>query len=152
MFNLCLYFEVPPHHPLHCEQVLQHSNSGSSRPDEWILMRVRFPGSQTGHICLRFHLAIDDQEDARAGSGQITRVRASPRTSHRFGHLRSSSDISGHLGDNFTHRNIIGKKSKNTKPSITIKETMMTDKDSWAMVRRPQVTFLIYSPGISLAT
>ena len=94
-------FVFPAHHPLHCEQLLQHSNTGSSRPDEWILMRVRFPGSQTGHICLRFHLAIDDQEDARAGSGQITRVRASPRTSHRFGHLRSSSDISGHLGDRF---------------------------------------------------
>ena len=77
--------------------------------DDWTLisMLLRFPGShdsQTGHICLRFQIwrvAIDNQEDARAGSGPITHVRASPRTSHRFGHLRSSSDISGHLGDKF---------------------------------------------------
>ena len=61
--------------PPHCEQVLQHSKSGSSQPDEWtlILMRLRFPGSHTGHICLRFHLARSSQ-DARV----VSRIEDKP--------------------------------------------------------------------------
>ena len=114
MCSTCVY---PSTHPLHCEeQVLQHSTSGSSRPDEWILMRVRFPGSQTGHICLRFHL--EARSPIRRGCpcrirGQIT-LRHAPLSSFRpsqviFGHFGASR---GNLRTNFTHRNITGLKSK----------------------------------------
>ena len=59
-------------------------------------------------------MAIEDQVPPRAGSGrkitlvfdpeseekEDTGVRSSPRTSpHRFGHLGSSLDILGHLGE-----------------------------------------------------
>ena len=101
MFNLCL-----PFHPVtlsivsSCYSIpaVDHLDqmSGSWSGSDFPVVR---PDIFVSDFISR--VAIADQEDARAGSGQITRVRASPRTSHRFGHLRSSSDISGHLGDRF---------------------------------------------------